>query len=153
VKLTTRLHLVPRLRNRGDTPLNTCVFMACCLIKHRDKIIYIIYSTWLEAWPITSHSPAQKKQKKNMDICVHQTAFEPVIAILSLYVYDCTVLLLDLGRSFTFLILYTVGRTPWTGDQPVARPLRTERHKHRINAHSHPCLDWDWNLRSQCSSG
>jgi hypothetical protein len=27
-----------------------------------------------------------------------------------------------------FLILYTVGRTPWTGDQPVARPLP----KHRI---------------------
>jgi hypothetical protein len=24
---------------------------------------------------------------------------------------------------FSSLILYTVGRTPWTGDQPVARPL------------------------------
>jgi hypothetical protein len=23
--------------------------------------------------------------------------------------------------------LYTVGRTPWTGDQPVARPLPTHR--------------------------
>jgi hypothetical protein len=38
--------------------------------------------------------------------------------------------LLDLGRFFNFLILYIVGRTPWTGDQPVARPLPT----HRINA-------------------
>jgi hypothetical protein len=27
----------------------------------------------------------------------------------------------------SFLILYTVGRTPWTGDQPVARPLPTHR--------------------------
>jgi hypothetical protein len=27
-------------------------------------------------------------------------------------------------------ILYTVGRTPWTGDQPVLRP--TGQHKHRI---------------------
>jgi hypothetical protein len=35
--------------------------------------------------------------------------------------------LLDLGRFFSFLILYTVGRTPWTGDQPVARPLPTHR--------------------------
>jgi hypothetical protein len=26
---------------------------------------------------------------------------------------------------FSFLILYTVGRTPLTGDQPVARPLPT----------------------------
>jgi hypothetical protein len=28
---------------------------------------------------------------------------------------------------FQFLNLYTVGRTPWTGDQPVARPLPTHR--------------------------
>jgi hypothetical protein len=31
--------------------------------------------------------------------------------------------LLCLGRFFRFLIIYTVSRTPWTGDQPVARPL------------------------------
>jgi hypothetical protein len=29
--------------------------------------------------------------------------------------------------SFSFVILYTVGWTPWTGDQPVARPLPTHR--------------------------
>jgi hypothetical protein len=29
-------------------------------------------------------------------------------------------------------LFYTVGRTPWTEDQPVARPLPT----HRINAHT-----------------
>jgi hypothetical protein len=28
---------------------------------------------------------------------------------------------------FQFLNLYTVGRTPWTGDQSVARPLPTHR--------------------------
>jgi hypothetical protein len=28
---------------------------------------------------------------------------------------------------FGFLILYTVGRTPWTGDQPVAMPLPVHR--------------------------
>jgi hypothetical protein len=31
--------------------------------------------------------------------------------------------LLGLGRFFSFLILYTVDRTPWMWDQPVARPL------------------------------
>jgi hypothetical protein len=36
-------------------------------------------------------------------------------------------LLLGLGRFFSFLILYRVSRTPWTGDQPVARPLPTHR--------------------------
>jgi hypothetical protein len=35
--------------------------------------------------------------------------------------------LLDLGRFFILLIFYTVGRTPWTGDQPVARTLPTHR--------------------------
>jgi hypothetical protein len=34
---------------------------------------------------------------------------------------------LDLGRFFSFLILYTVGRIICTGDQPVARPLPTQR--------------------------
>jgi hypothetical protein len=28
---------------------------------------------------------------------------------------------------FSILILYTVGRTPWTGDQPVTRPLPADR--------------------------
>jgi hypothetical protein len=41
--------------------------------------------------------------------------------------YGSTVLLLDLGHFLSFLILYTVGRTPWTGDQPVARPVPTHR--------------------------
>jgi hypothetical protein len=28
---------------------------------------------------------------------------------------------------FQFINLYTVGRTPWRGDQPIARPLRAHR--------------------------
>jgi hypothetical protein len=32
-----------------------------------------------------------------------------------------------LAAIFSFLTLYTVGRTPWTGDQPVARLLPTHR--------------------------
>jgi hypothetical protein len=44
---------------------------------------------------------------------------------------------------FQFLNPYTVGRTPWTGDQPVASPLP---------AHRHPCLEWDSNPGSQRSS-
>jgi hypothetical protein len=35
--------------------------------------------------------------------------------------------LFDLGSFFRFLTFYTVGRAPWTGDQPVARPLSTHR--------------------------
>jgi hypothetical protein len=32
-----------------------------------------------------------------------------------------------LAAFFNFLISYTIGRTPWTEDQPVARPLPTHR--------------------------
>jgi hypothetical protein len=32
-----------------------------------------------------------------------------------------------LAAFFTFVILYKVGRTPWTGDQHVASPLSTHR--------------------------
>jgi hypothetical protein len=54
----------------------------------------------------------------------------------------------------SFLTFYTVGRTPWTGDQPVSRPLHAQTgHKHRINAHWHPCLKWDSKPWSQYFSG
>jgi hypothetical protein len=31
-----------------------------------------------------------------------------------------------LGLLLGSVILYTIGRTPWTSDQPVARPLLTQ---------------------------
>jgi hypothetical protein len=47
---------------------------------------------------------------------------------LPLWLYS----LLDLGRFFSFLILYTVGRTLWTGDQPVVRPLPTHNNTNTV---------------------
>jgi len=46
----------------------------------------------------------------------------------------------------------TVDRTPWTGDQPEARPVPTHRTTQKI-ADTRPCLDWDSNPLSQFSSG
>jgi hypothetical protein len=43
-----------------------------------------------------------------------------------LSIYSSTALV-DLGHFFSFLILHTVGRTPWTVDQAVARPLPIHR--------------------------
>jgi hypothetical protein len=43
---------------------------------------------------------------------------------LSIYLYSPS---WGLGRFFSFLILYTFGGTPWTGNQPVVRPLPTHR--------------------------
>jgi hypothetical protein len=43
---------------------------------------------------------------------------------------------------FNFLILYTVGRTPWMGDQSVARPLSTHRTTQRQNKRSQSPMPW-----------
>jgi hypothetical protein len=59
------------------------------------------------------------------DIFHSQHGIKITRSILSLY--GSTVLLLDLGRFLNSLILYTVGRTPLTGDEPVARPLLARR--------------------------
>jgi hypothetical protein len=47
-------------------------------------------------------------------------------------------------------LFYTDGRTPWRGDQPVARPLPTHRTTQTQNKHTYryPCLEWDSNPRS-----
>jgi hypothetical protein len=63
-----------------------------------------------------------------------------------------------LGPGLLFssvIIFYTVGRTPWTGDQPVARPLPIYRITQTQNKRTHrdPCLEWNSNQRSQYSSG
>jgi hypothetical protein len=50
--------------------------------------------------------------------------------------------LLGLGRFFSFLILYTVGRTPWTGDQPVARPLPIHRTTQKQNKLTQTSMSW-----------
>jgi hypothetical protein len=44
---------------------------------------------------------------------------------------------------------YTVGGTPWTCDQQVARPLPTHRTTQTRNKrkYRHPCLEWDSNPR------
>jgi hypothetical protein len=41
---------------------------------------------------------------------------------------------------FQFVNLYTVGRTPWTGDQPVAGPLPTHRTTQTQNKRRQTCM-------------
>jgi hypothetical protein len=71
------------------------------------------------------------REKQNCKIVTKQKMFIHKTMIRSnanlSIVYGSTVLLLDLGHFFSFLILYIVGSTPWTGDQSVARTLPTHR--------------------------
>jgi hypothetical protein len=66
-------------------------------------------------------------------------------------------LLASAGSEFIFYETYEsiwrVGRTPWPGDQPEARPLPTQDNTTQKNADTHACFNWDSNPRSQCSSG
>jgi hypothetical protein len=73
---------------------------------------------------------------------------------LSLSLFGSTALW-SWAAFFSFLILYTDGRTTWTSDQLVAKPIPAHRTttQNRINAHRHPCFEWDSNTRLQCSSG
>jgi hypothetical protein len=70
------------------------------------------------------------------------------------YYYGCTALCWALAAYFTFLTIYTVGRTPWTGISPLrGRYLNIEQHKqNKCTQYKHPCLKWDSNPRSQLSS-
>jgi len=45
------------------------------------------------------------------------------------------------------------GRTPWTGDRPIARPIPTQDSTTQKYADIHPCLERVSNRRSHCLSG
>jgi hypothetical protein len=47
-----------------------------------------------------------------------------------------------LGSFFSVLIIYTIGRTPWTGDRPVARPLATHRTIQTQNKRTQTFMPW-----------
>jgi hypothetical protein len=76
--------------------------------------------------------PGQKRREVYLTSVCWMVLFLYMTCKLSIY---SSTALVHLGRFFSFLIVYTVGRTPCTGDQPVARPLPA----HRLNAHRHPC--------------
>jgi hypothetical protein len=64
----------------------------------------------------------------------------PIIIIIIFIIITITIIALQafLGPwpLFHFLILYTIGKTPWTGDQPVTRPLLKYRTTQRMNAYT-----------------
>jgi hypothetical protein len=51
-----------------------------------------------------------------------------IIIIIIIIINGFTADLFAFGHFFSCSILLTVGRVPWMGDQPVARPLPTHRH-------------------------
>jgi hypothetical protein len=62
--------------------------------------------------------------------------------ITCLSIYGSTVLINGSWPLFQFFILHTVGRTPWTGDQPVARPQPTHRTTQTQNIRTKTSMPW-----------
>jgi hypothetical protein len=64
----------------------------------------------------------------------------------AIYLYMALESFLDFGCFLSFLLLYAVGRTPWTVDQPVARPLPTHGTTPKQNIRtqtSMPCVGFE----------
>jgi hypothetical protein len=95
-------------------------------------------STW--SFPISSYLLAYLKKNPINSRLINSDRMaeilQPLILLISLWLYSPS----DPARFFSFLILYTVRRTPWTGDQPFVRPLPTERTTQTQNKSTHTCM-------------
>jgi hypothetical protein len=60
-------------------------------------------------------------------LCIYPSIHLPIHPSIHLYIHLWLYSPCEPWPLFQFLNLYTVGRTPWTGEQPVARPLPTHR--------------------------
>jgi hypothetical protein len=83
-----------------------------------------------------------------MSVCL--SIYLSVCLCLSIYlsIYGSTALVV-LGHLFSFLILYTVGRTPCTGISPSQSGYLHPEQGNQKKTHRHPCLEWDSNPRFQ----
>jgi hypothetical protein len=73
---------------------------------------------------IVHNNDDMKRLDTALERRAHSMSFTNILPTIYLWLYSP---LLELGRFFSFLILYTDGRTPRTGDQPVSKPLPTHR--------------------------
>jgi hypothetical protein len=99
-------------------------------------LIYLIYlSIYLSIHPST-YLPTDLSIYPSINQSINQSIHPSIHPSVYLSVHPSIHLsihlwlsspLLDLGRFFSFLFLYTFGRTPSMGDHLVARPLPTHR--------------------------
>jgi hypothetical protein len=85
-------------------------------------------------------------------VCLRTKATE--FSLVLLCIYGSTALC-GPWPLFQFPNIYTVDKTPCTGNQPSSRPLPTHRTTRTQNkrTHRHLCLEWDSNPRSQIPGG
>jgi hypothetical protein len=107
-------------------PVYPPTYLAACLPTHPPTYLAACLPAYLSLRPSvrpsiypTTHPP--------IDRSIHPSTHLPIYPPTYLPTYGSTALCWDLGHFFSFLIFYTVCRSPWKGDQPVARPLLAHR--------------------------
>jgi hypothetical protein len=103
-----------------------------------------------DSWHMKWHWSTFFSEFPQFSLANHHSTTTPYSSIL--FFYGSTALA-GLGHFFSSLT-YTqsVGLLRWVISPSQGRYLHTGYHKHRTNAHRHPCLDWDSNPQSQRSS-
>jgi hypothetical protein len=86
VKLITHLYLVSRSKNAWNYLHSPNVFMAWCLVKHRDNFTLLQLTPWgNHSWAANSHSASQENlqllQNPKVHYCVHKSLL--LVPILS----------------------------------------------------------------------
>jgi hypothetical protein len=103
--------------------------LCCVLIKHKEGVTFTVcHGKW-------------KRLKCKRGVSVVDLPLYPKVNTLRYSYYLWLYSPCEPWSPFQFLNLYTVGRTPWTGDQPVARPLpahRTTQTQHKRTQTSMP---------------
>jgi hypothetical protein len=75
--------------------------------------------------------------RPSVRLSIYLSVYLSVSLSVYLSIYKCLYSpLLGLARSFSFLIFYTVGRTPWMGDQPIVSSLPAYRTAQIYNKHT-----------------
>jgi hypothetical protein len=98
-------------------------------------------------WIISHNSGnlfSNREQTAICDISIHGITYLRVRLEYTIYLWLYRSLL-SLGRAFQFLDFFTqsVGLLGREISPSQGHYLHTGQHKHRINAHRHPCLKWD----------
>jgi hypothetical protein len=127
-----------------------------CLLKNFQQAI--LHTANIASYLAISTLSIYLKHSRSLKVAVQRLVLWPTLIHLSIYlsIYLSMTLqtfvrpwLLYLVLDFFTQSIGLLGR----GISPLqGRYLHTGQHKHRINAHRYPCLEWDSNSRSQCLS-
>jgi hypothetical protein len=117
---------------------------------------------WISWYPVdrrlgaTQSRPGRGGEEKNLCPCRESNSNSIVIVIIIIILQGICQSRPVPAQNFNFWTyesIWTFSRTPWTGDQPDARPLHTQNNTTQKNVDTHPCSGSDSNPRSQRSNG